>query len=118
MNSILIVEDEDKLAAFIARGFKKHGFTTAVATDGAQALQMSQISHYDVILLDLGLPVKDGWTVLKELRARGDRVPVIVMTARSECPQDAIAAQANDYLQKPFRFQQLLETVERQINMS
>ncbi|MEM8503967.1 MAG: response regulator [Cyanobacteria bacterium P01_D01_bin.1] len=115
MSNVLIVEDEDKLAAFVARGFKKYGFTTAVATDGAQALQMSQTNAYDAIVLDLGLPIKDGWSVLKEIRSRGDCVPVIITTAQSECRQAAIAARANDYLQKPFRFQQLLEIVRHQI---
>ena len=118
MNSILIVEDEDRLAAFVAKGFKKYGYSTVVATDGEQALEISRSTTYDAILLDLGLPKKDGWTVLKELRDRGDRSPVIIMTARSESRQTAVAALANDYLQKPFRFKELLEVVQRQITSS
>ena len=113
MNNILIVEDEEKLAAFIAKGFTKYGFTTTIVADGAQALQASETNTYDAILLDLGLPVKDGWTVLKELRARDDRSPVIVMTARSECRSDALSRQANDYIQKPFRFSELLKRVQQ-----
>lgn len=115
MSNILIVEDEDRLAAFVVKGFQKYGHTTAVAADGAQALKMSQANNYDAIVLDLGLPVKDGWSVLKELRAQGSAVPVIVMTARSECRQAALAAQANGYLQKPFRFKELMKAVQGQI---
>ena len=113
MNNILIVEDEEKLAAFIAKGFTKYGFSTTIVADGEQALQASKTNTYDAILLDLGLPVKDGWTVLRELRARDDRSPVIVMTARSECRSDALAHQANDYIQKPFRFSELLKRVQQ-----
>ncbi|MEO0519842.1 MAG: hypothetical protein AAF171_21355 [Cyanobacteria bacterium P01_A01_bin.116] len=59
---------------FTPKGFKKYGFTTTIAADGAQALKISQTNTYDAILLDLGwLPIKDGWTVLKALRDRGDR---------------------------------------------
>lgn len=118
MNTILIVEDEARLAAFVAKGFKKYGFETTIAADGEQALAASQENTYDAILLDLGLPIKDGWTVLKELRARCDRSPVIVMTARSKDESSAIAEQANDYLQKPFRFKELLKRVQQQLGQS
>lgn len=113
MNSILIVEDEARLALFIAKGFKKHGFTTTIVSDGEQALKISRETDYDAILLDLGLPIKDGWMVLKELRDSGNHAPVIVMTARSESRAAALSAQANDYLQKPFRFTQLLKMVQQ-----
>lgn len=117
MCQILIVEDEEKLAAFVAKGFRKYGYTATVVTDGEQALVASQEKHYDAIVLDLGLPVKDGWTVLKELRDRGDASPIIVMTARSDVDHSVLAAQANDYLQKPFRFKTLLESVQKQIQV-
>ncbi len=118
MCQILIVEDEERLAAFVAKGFRKHGFTATVVTDGNQALEYSQVNTYDAILLDLGLPVKDGWAVLKELRDRGDLSPVIVMTALSDLRQAALAAKANDYLQKPFRFNDLLTAVQKQLMLS
>ncbi|EDX86480.1 hypothetical protein S7335_4184 [Synechococcus sp. PCC 7335] len=118
MNQILIVEDEENLAAFIAKGFRKHGFDITVAVDGNQALAASEAQTYDAILLDLRLPVKDGWTVLRELRNRGVLSPVIVMTAMSDLQQDVLAERANDYLQKPFRFKELLAAVERQITAS
>ncbi len=115
MCQILIVEDEEKLAAFVAKGFRKYGFTVTVVTNGEQALEVSQTNAYDAILLDLGLPVKDGWMVLKELRDRGNASPVIVMTALSDLRQAVLAAKANDYLQKPFRFKDLLAAVQRQL---
>ncbi|MEM9906460.1 MAG: response regulator [Cyanobacteria bacterium P01_D01_bin.44] len=115
MRQILIVEDERNLAAFVAKGFRKYGFTTTVVTDGEQALQATQENFYDVVLLDLGLPIKDGWEVLKELRARGDQHPVIVVTALSDLRQEALAAGANDYVPKPFRFMDLLAAVRRQL---
>lgn len=115
MYQILIVEDEEKLAAFVAKGFRKNGFMPTVVTDGEQALTASKETHYDAILLDLGLPVKDGWTVLKELRDRGDSSPIIVMTALSDVSESVLSAQANDCLQKPFRFKALLAAVQNQI---
>ena len=114
MYEVLIVEDEKNLASFVDKGLRKYGFITAIAADGEQAIAASKTHRYDAILLDLGLPVKDGWTVLKELRDRGDRSPVIVMTAMSDLRQEALAAQANDYLQKPFRVKELLSAVQKQ----
>ncbi|MEM9087698.1 MAG: response regulator transcription factor [Cyanobacteria bacterium P01_F01_bin.53] len=115
MNRILIVEDEENLASFIEKGLKKRGFHTTLAADGNQALEAAKAQIYDAILLDLGLPVKDGWMVLKELRDRGDFSPVIVMSAMGDLRQEVLAKQANDYLQKPFRFTELLAAIARQI---
>ena len=116
MHQILIVEDEQKLAAFVAKGCQKYGYNTTVVNDGEQALQAAQAHIHDVILLDLGLPIKDGWTVLKELRDRGDDRPVIVVTAMNDLRQKVLAAGANDYVPKPFRFMDLLAAVRRQID--
>ncbi|MEM8805627.1 MAG: response regulator transcription factor [Cyanobacteria bacterium P01_G01_bin.38] len=115
MCQILIIEDEENLAAFMVKGFRKYGFTPTVVSDGEQALQATQESVYDVILLDIGLPVKNGWDVLRELRARGDERPVIVVTAVSDLRKQALAAGANDYVPKPFRFMDLLAVVRRQL---
>ncbi|MEO0457539.1 MAG: response regulator [Cyanobacteria bacterium P01_A01_bin.114] len=115
MHQILIIEDEKRLAAFLAKGFRKNGFIPTIVTDGEEALQATQENTYDVILLDLGLPIKDGWEVLTELRARGDKRPVIVVTALSDLRQEALAAGANDYVPKPFRFADLLSVVEEQL---
>lgn len=114
---ILIVEDESRIAAFLQKGLKKYGFTTAIAEDGDQAILMAQSGDFDLLLLDLGLPGKDGWTVLRELRDQGKRFPVIIVTARDD-ERDRVAgleAGANDYITKPFRFEELLARVRAQL---
>ncbi|MEM9006579.1 MAG: response regulator [Cyanobacteria bacterium P01_F01_bin.86] len=115
MNRILIIEDEKKIASFIERGLQKNGFATTVAFNGEHALQVAQTKTHKAILLDLGLSVKDGWTVLKELRDQGNDCPVIVVTARDETLQNVLSAGANDYVSKPFRFQDLLTAVQRHL---
>ena len=117
MSKILIVEDEQRLAAFVEKGFRKHHFSTTVVGDGEQALQATRTGCYDIILLDLGLPVKDGWAVIEELRSQGTALPVVVMTALSDLKQEVLAAGANDYIPKPFRFKDLLAAVQKQIDL-
>lgn len=117
MNQILIVEDEARLAAFVEKGLRKNGFDTAVAADGEQAIFMVKNSHFDLILLDLKLPLKDGWTVLQELRNHGKQFPIIIMTATTDEWNRAAALEggANDYVTKPFSFKYLLERVRAQL---
>lgn len=113
MARILIVEDEPRLAAFIEKGLTRQGFETYVAEDGQQALQLVNQLDFDVVLLDLSLPIIDGWAVLEEMRKRGTSVPVIIVTALLD-ERDRIkvmAAGANGYLRKPFRFDDLLRIV-------
>jgi DNA-binding response OmpR family regulator len=116
MNRILIAEDEERLAAFVEKGLRKNGFVTAVASDGEQAVQMAE--KFELLLLDLGLPVKDGWGVLKELRSQGESIPIIVVTALNDDDnrQNAIKLGANDYVTKPFRFSDLLQKVKSQLS--
>lgn len=113
MNQILIVEDEAGVAAFMEKGLRKQGYTTTVAEDGQQALFLAQNSEFDLMLLDLGLPLIDGWTVLKELRRRGEKRPIIIVTARKDEGEQATAFNngADDYITKPFRFSELLERI-------
>ena len=115
MCRILIVEDEDRLAAFIEKGLQKQGFRTSIATDGQKALLMTQDQQFDLLLLDLGLPVMNGWTVLKELRSQRNPIPVIIMTAwdQRETKSKGQRYKVNGYISKPFRFQDLL----RQVNI-
>jgi DNA-binding response OmpR family regulator len=116
MYHILIVEDEVRLAAFIEKGLRKQGFSTRVAVDGQQAVDFASTHDFSVLLLDLGLPIKDGWSVLRELRQQGRKMPIIVITAlNSDNRQTALAAGANDYLTKPFRFNDLLEKIKQQM---
>ncbi len=115
MPQILIVEDEPRIAAFLEKGLQKHGYETAIATNGEEALQMVQQGIFDLLLLDLGLPLKDGWTVLRELQQTQDQIPeVIILTARAD-DQDyaqSIELGVRAYITKPFRFNELLGQVE------
>ncbi|MBD2250087.1 response regulator transcription factor [Nostoc parmelioides] len=120
MNRILIAEDEPRIAAFIEKGLRSQGFTTAVATDAYSATNMALSSGFDLMILDLGLPGKDGLDVLEELRGQGENVPVIILTARDDI-QDKVAgfeAGADDYLTKPFRFEELLVRVKARLRQS
>ncbi|MBD2431283.1 MULTISPECIES: response regulator transcription factor [Fischerella] len=117
MTQILIVEDEVRLAAFVEKGLRKNGFTTIVAVDGEQAIFMAESSDFDLLLLDLGLPIIDGLTVLRELRSRGEKRPIIIVTANNDERDKAaaLAAGANDYITKPFSFNDLLTRVRAQL---
>lgn len=117
MSQILIVEDEARLAAFVEKGLHKYGFSTFIAADGVQALEIAQASKVDLLLLDLGLPIKDGWQVIKELRSKGEVLPIVIMTASDDLQskQAALQAGANDYITKPFAFNCLLECVRSQL---
>ena len=114
MKRILIAEDEYRLASFLEKGLKKHGFATAVAPDGNQAVLMAQSGDFDLLLLDLDLPLIDGWTVLKLLRSQANKRPIIIVTARADEKDrlTALAYGANDYVTKPFRFVDLLAQVQ------
>ncbi len=120
MHRILIAEDEVRIAAFIEKGLRSHGFTTAIAGDAESATQMALSSGFDLLILDLGLPGKSGLEVLEELRGQGENFPVIILTARDDI-QDKIAgfeAGADDYLTKPFRFEELLVRIKARLRNS
>ena len=113
MTQILIAEDEPRIASFIEKGLRSHGFTTVVASDANEAFNLAISGSFDLLLLDLGLPVKDGLTVLEELRGQGAQLPIIILTARDDI-QDKIAGLeggADDYVTKPFRFEELLARI-------
>jgi two-component system, OmpR family, copper resistance phosphate regulon response regulator CusR len=111
---IAIAEDEDRLAAFIEKGLRKNGYDTTIAADGLEALQSLQQFSVRLLLLDLGLPVKDGWEVLQVVRTQMPDLPIIVVTAATDerDRQRVLAAGADDYLPKPFRFSDLLAKIE------
>jgi DNA-binding response OmpR family regulator len=113
MNRILIAEDEPRLAAFLEKGLASNGFVTTTVGDGARAVMMADDDEFDLLVLDLGLPVKDGFTVLQELRAAGRRMPVIVLSARDDVRDKVSGLEhgADDYVTKPFRFEELLARV-------
>ena len=110
---ILLVEDERSAARMIAKGFREHGHAVDTASDGASAIRQAAAVTYDIVVLDLLLPVKNGFDVCRELRASGHAVPVLMLTARAAV-EDRIAgldAGADDYLTKPFHFGELLARV-------
>lgn len=115
MKKILIVEDEARIAALLEKGLRKHGYNTATAEDGNQAIDLAQTSDFDLLLLDLALPGKDGLTVLQELRSHGKLLPVIIVTARDDARANTLAAGADDYVTKPFQFAELLARVQAQL---
>ena len=115
MARILIVDDEHQISSRLETFFQRSGFETTIVSNGEQALQIAQTDDYDVILLDLKLPLKDGWTVLRELREQGNQTPVIVITASFIAPEELLKMGANDCVEKPFKFRDLLTTVRRQI---
>lgn len=118
MSKILIAEDETRLAAFIEKGLRKNGFLTAVASDGLEALQMAKNEEFQLLLLDLCLPIKDGWWVLQELRSQGKALPIIVLTAMHDERNSTTAFNlgANDYVTKPFHFSNLLTIIKSYLN--
>ena len=107
---ILLVEDEPRVAGFIAKGLREQAYAVDIAGDGEQALYSAEINEYDLIILDVMLPVKDGYAVCRELRASGSRTPILMLTAR-DAVDDRVAGLdcgADDYLVKPFDFKELL----------
>lgn len=108
MNRILIAEDNPHILDFLKAGLKAHGFTTLVVEDGHQAAQLACSDQFDLLILDLGLPRKDGLTVLREIRGQGELLPIIVLTARDGVDDtvQALERGANDYMTKPFRFEE------------
>jgi two-component system, OmpR family, response regulator QseB len=117
MNRVLIAEDEPRLASFLEKGLRANGFTTTVVGDGQAASLMASDDDFDLLVLDLGLPGKDGLSVLRELRARGQRLPTIILTARDEVSDKVTGLEggADDYVTKPFRFEELLARVRARL---
>jgi DNA-binding response OmpR family regulator len=114
MARILIAEDEDGISSFLDKGLTAAGHTTFVVADGKTAAAVARDDAFDLVLLDLGLPIVDGMTVLRQLRARGERLPVIILTARGELDATLAGFEggANDYVTKPFRFEELLARIQ------
>lgn len=120
MKRILIAEDEPRIAAFLEKGLRANGFTTAVAQNGHEAVSIADSNYFDLLLLDIGLPGKDGWTVLEELRGRGEQIPIIILTARDALDDKVTGLEggADDYMTKPFRFEELLARVRLRLRHS
>lgn len=113
MSRILIAEDEPRISAFVEKGLTANGFVTTVVADGISAFDYAVTGAYDLLVLDIGLPGMDGFAVLRKLRSDRCTIPVIVLTARDSV-QDTVAGLeggADDYMPKPFRFEELLARV-------
>lgn len=109
----LVIEDEKKLSDFIKKGLTQEGLSVDTAYTAGEAAKQSLNGVYDIILLDVNLPDRDGFSVLKALRDEGDTTPVIMLTARGSVDDKVrgLEAGANDYLTKPFAFRELIARV-------
>ena len=110
---ILLVEDEPSAAKMLAKGLREHSYAVDLAFDGESALELGHINEYDLIILDLMLPLKNGIDVCRELRSSGGTMPILMLTARDavESRIEGLDAGADDYLVKPFDFHELLARV-------
>jgi DNA-binding response OmpR family regulator len=117
VSSILVVEDEERISAFVAKGLSAAGYACRIADNGLAAVELARSDEFDLILLDVGLPGIDGFEVLRRVRGFNDTVPIIMLTART-ATSDTVAGLdggANDYLAKPFKFDELVARVRSRI---
>jgi len=107
---LLVVEDDREMAGYLKQGLEEAGYAVDVATDGASGLHEALSGVYEAVLLDVMLPVKGGVAVVSEMRAKGVRTPVLMLTARDAVADrvQGLDAGADDYLAKPFSFSELL----------
>lgn len=117
MFRILIAEDEARISRFVDKGLRAAGYDTTVVSDGVSALEHAQNGSYDLLVLDVGLPRMDGFTILRVLRTMDNPLPIIICTAR-DAVEDTVAGLeggADDYLAKPFRFEELLARIRTRL---
>ena len=110
---ILVVEDDRKVAGFVEQGLKEEGYVVDLARDGEEATMLAHVNDYDVMLLDVMLPKKNGFQIATELRREGRNTPILMLTSR-DAAEDVVRgldAGADDYLPKPFRFEELLARI-------
>lgn len=115
---VLVVEDQERIASFIGKGLKEQGFVVDVVRDGDEGYALALTEPYDALVLDVMLPGRDGLSILKNLRKKGNAVPIILLTARSELDErlEGLNLGADDYMTKPFYIEELvarLHTVVR-----
>ena len=113
MSQILIAEDEERIASFVAKGLRAAGHSPTVVPTGREAIDLASTGEFDLLILDLGLPDRDGFDVLSTIRGQGGTMPVIILTARSSVTDTVTGLEsgADDYMAKPFRFEELLARV-------
>ncbi|HEV3204836.1 MAG TPA: response regulator, partial [Gemmataceae bacterium] len=107
---ILVVEDEPKTASYLRKGLQEHGFAVATASQGDSGLHEALCNNFDLLILDVMLPKREGWSVLAELRKAGKNTPVLFLTARDSIADrvKGLELGGDDYLVKPFAFSELL----------
>ncbi|HKP17030.1 MAG TPA: response regulator transcription factor [Gaiellaceae bacterium] len=112
---ILVVEDEPRIASFVVKGLRARGYEVDTATTGAEAVRRA--AEFDLVVLDLALPDLDGFDALRQLRAKGEEVPVIVLTARGNVEDrvEGLRIGADDYMTKPFAFDELVARIEARL---
>jgi DNA-binding response OmpR family regulator len=116
MSRILIAEDDPLISAFLEKGLRANGYATTLADDGEKAQRLGLTEEFDLLILDMGLPEREGLHVLQELRARGKTMPIIVLTGRPE--RDVVTcleSGADAYMQKPSRFDELIARVRTRL---
>jgi two-component system, OmpR family, copper resistance phosphate regulon response regulator CusR len=113
VNRILIVEDEQRIASFVAKGLKAEGFTATVVDDGVVGLDYALTGEFDLVVLDIGLPSLDGFTILQRVSSERPAMPIIVLTARDSVTDTVAALEggAADFMSKPFKFAELLARI-------
>ena len=114
MTKLLVVEDHDELSDFLSRRLRRRGFEVCLARDGREALSLVETERPDLMLLDLNLPLIDGWTVARTLRERSNAVPIIALTAHAMSGDRAKALEAgcDEHHAKPVDFERLLEQID------
>ncbi len=110
---ILLIEDQKKMAAFLEKGLREAGYEVEIARDGVSGLERALTKKFDLLLVDVMLPKKDGWSVVAEARNGGVRTPILFLTARDSVPDRVKGFElgGDDYLVKPFAFSELLARV-------
>lgn len=117
---ILVIEDDEKIAAFISRGLKENGYSVKIATDGLMGQSLAEIENYDAIVVDVMLPGKDGLEIIKDLRKNKISTPAIFLSAKSSVDDRIAGLQAggDDYLGKPFAISELTARIQALIRRS
>src|SRR3954471_8924794 len=110
---VLLIEDKKKTAGFLAKGLREDDLEVEIAYDGESGLELARTKKFDLLIVDVMLPNKDGWTVVAELRESGSRTPILFLTARDSVRDrvKGLELGADDYLVKPFAFSELLARV-------